>query len=195
MPDQAPEAEARAFAASFRSFLDWIHATDQTSGQRNEVAVLVADFLGPEAAAHSVVSRDLPPFEHVNLQTAIDAWSRAPAGPSRSAACCCRRTSRLRAPAARQRRADAARLRLTAPPLVDLPNGPDSTLGCLRLALLLVSDARGRYVLHGAEPERAPPGPAGRGRRACRSPRPRPSSPSLTSSAPSSTSTAATCST
>ena len=29
-------------------------------------------------------------------------------------------------------------LRLTAPALTDLPNGPGTTLGCLRLALLLV---------------------------------------------------------
>ena len=75
MPDQAPEAEARAFAVSFRSFLDWIHQGDRESGERNPVAALTADFLGPEASAHSVVSRELPPFEHVNLQTAIDAWS------------------------------------------------------------------------------------------------------------------------
>ena len=33
------------------------------------------------------------------------------------------------------------------PALVDLPNGPASTLGCLKLALLLVTDARGRYVV------------------------------------------------
>src|SRR6266702_2025696 len=77
MPDQAPEAEARAFAASFRSFLDWIHPANDED-QRNEVAVLVAGFLGPDGAAHSVVSRDLPVFEHVNLQTAIDAWSARP---------------------------------------------------------------------------------------------------------------------
>ena len=38
-------------------------------------------------------------------------------------------------------------LRLSAPPLVDLPNGPGSTLACLRLALLLVTDERGKYVL------------------------------------------------
>ena len=38
-------------------------------------------------------------------------------------------------------------LRLSAPPLVDLPNGPGSTLACLRLGLLLVSDERGRYVV------------------------------------------------
>jgi hypothetical protein len=38
-------------------------------------------------------------------------------------------------------------LRLTAPPLADLPNGPDSTLGCLRLAVLLVTDSHGRYAV------------------------------------------------
>jgi hypothetical protein len=38
-------------------------------------------------------------------------------------------------------------IRLTAPALTDLPNGPGSTLGCLRLAVLLVSDELGRYVV------------------------------------------------
>ena len=42
MPDQAPEAEARAFAVSFRSFLDWIHQGDRESGERNPVAALKA---------------------------------------------------------------------------------------------------------------------------------------------------------
>ena len=38
-------------------------------------------------------------------------------------------------------------LRLSAPSLADLPNGPGSTLACLLLAALLVEDARGRYVV------------------------------------------------
>jgi DNA polymerase III delta prime subunit len=38
-------------------------------------------------------------------------------------------------------------LRLTAPALADLPNGPGTTLGCLRLGLLLVTDQHGRYVV------------------------------------------------
>src|SRR5258708_38991591 len=38
-------------------------------------------------------------------------------------------------------------LRRTAPALADLPNGPGSTLGCLRLALLLVTDQNGHYVV------------------------------------------------
>ena len=38
-------------------------------------------------------------------------------------------------------------LRLTPPALSDLPNGPGSTLGCLKLALLLVTEPDRRYVL------------------------------------------------
>jgi hypothetical protein len=146
MPDHAPEAEARAFAASFRSFLDWIHQGDREPGERNPVAALVAEFLGPEAAAHSVVSRELPPFEHVNLQTAIDAWS-ARAG----------REVDVRGVVLPQHyrlelqdivsAESLPRIRLSAPALVDLPNGPGSTLGCLKLALLMVRDDRGGYVV------------------------------------------------
>ncbi|MGH2931051.1 MAG: hypothetical protein ACRDL8_22800, partial [Solirubrobacteraceae bacterium] len=146
MPDHATDDEARQFAASFRSFLDWVHDGDQESRERNPVAALVAGFLGPEAAAHSVVGRDLPPFEHVNLQTAIDAWSA-----------CDGRAVDVRGVLLPQHfRLDLQQIvtgdglppvRLTAPALIDLPNGPGTTLGCLRLALLLVGDDRGRYVL------------------------------------------------
>jgi hypothetical protein len=146
MPDQAPEAEARAFAASFRSFLDWIHQGDSESGGRNPVAALVADFLGPEAAAHSVVSRELPPFEHVNLQTAIDAWSVRDGRAVDVQGVLLPQHFRLELQEIVSGES-LPRIRLTAPALVDLPNGPGSTLGCLKLALLLVSDARGRYVL------------------------------------------------
>jgi ATPase family associated with various cellular activities (AAA) len=146
MPDQAPEAEARAFAVSFRSFLDWIHQGDRESGERNPVAALTADFLGPEAAAHSVVSRELPPFEHVNLQTAIDAWSARDGRAVDVQGVLLPQHFRLELQEIVSGES-LPRIRLTAPALVDLPNGPGSTLGCLKLALLLVADARGRYVL------------------------------------------------
>jgi hypothetical protein len=111
------------------------------------VVALAAGFLGPEAAAHSVVSRDLPVFEHVNLQTAINAWA-ADSG----------RSVDVRGLLLPQHHSLALQeivsgemvphgLRLIAPALVDLPDGPDSTLGCLKLALLLVTDARGRYIV------------------------------------------------
>ena len=146
MPDHAPETEAREFAAAFSAFLNWIHESDQESGKRNPVAALVADFLGREAAAHSVVSRELPPFEHVNLQTAIDAWSARAGRAVDVQGVLLPQHYRL----GLQEIVSAEAMppvRLTAPALVDLPNGPGSTLGCLKLALLLVSDARGRYVL------------------------------------------------
>jgi hypothetical protein len=145
MPDQAPDHQAREFAAAFREFLGWIHS--DAAGEDNEVTALVRDYLGPDGTDQSVVTRDLPPFEHVNLQTAIDAWS-ARAG----------RTVEVRGIALpphygglslQQLVAGEALppLRLTAPALTDLPNGPGSTLGCLRLALLLVTDASGRYIV------------------------------------------------
>ena len=146
MPDHASEAEAREFGAAFSAFLNWIHESDRESSKRNPVAAVVADFLGPEASAHSVVTRDLPPFEHVNLQTAIDAWSDRDGRAVEVQGVLLPQHYRLEL----QEIVSAESmppLRLTAPALVDLPNGPESTLGCLKLALLLVSDARGRYVL------------------------------------------------
>ena len=126
MPEHAPDHQAREFAAAFREFLDWIHSSGTEQG--NEVSVLVRDFLG-SGVHHSVVTRELPPFEHVNLQTAFDAWS-ARAG----------RSVEVRGIALpphhgglslQQLVAGEALppLRLTAPALTDLPNGPGSTLG------------------------------------------------------------------
>jgi hypothetical protein len=149
MPEQlpiAPGQQVREFAAAFRHFLDWVSLA-AGDGEDNEVSALVRDFLTGDGADHSVVSRDLPPFEHVNLQTAVNHWSARPG-----------RTVEVRGIALpphhgmitlQQLVAGRALppLRLTAPALVDLPNGPGSTLGCLRLALLLVSDDDGRYVV------------------------------------------------
>jgi len=135
MPEQAPDDSTREFAAAFRRFLDWVHST--ADREVNEVSALVREFLGPAGSQHSVVTRDLAPFEHVNLQTAINAWS-ANEG----------RTAQVRGIAIpphyggfslQQLVAGEALppLRLTAPALTDLPNGPGSTLACLRLAVLL----------------------------------------------------------
>lgn len=70
----ASDAEAREFAASCRSLLEWVHSDSAGQG-RNEVAGLVADFLGESGLDRSVVTRQLAVFEHVNLQTALNAWS------------------------------------------------------------------------------------------------------------------------
>src|SRR5262245_19813563 len=66
--------EAKAFGQAFLGFLHWVHSSDDSHGRPNEVVALIGEFLGETGSAHSVVSRALPVFEHVNLQTALDAW-------------------------------------------------------------------------------------------------------------------------
>ena len=145
MPDQAPEDQAREFATAFRGFLDWVHSA--AVRDVNEVSALVHESLGPGGVHHSVVTRELAAFEHVNVQTALNAWSARPG-----------RTVEVRGIAMPPHYGGLSLqqlvagdglppLQLTAPALADLPNGPGSTLGCLRLALLLVTDRRGRYVV------------------------------------------------
>jgi hypothetical protein len=141
------EQEATEFAAAFRSFLEWVHSDEVGARERNEVVALVADFLGAQGPAYSVVARSLPVLEHVNLQTALNSWSGQPGRtvvvhgitipPHHGAVSLQQLVTGEGIP----------RLRLSAPPLVDLPNGPGSTLACVLLAALLVTDAFGRYVV------------------------------------------------
>jgi ATPase family associated with various cellular activities (AAA) len=141
----ASESEAQEFAAAFRSFLEWVHS--DAAAERNEVVALVGDYLGEDAAGLSVVTRDLPPFEHVNLQTALNAWSSE---PGRQVAVHGFSIPPHHPPVTLQQVLTGEGmpwLRLSAPPLADLPNGPGSTLACMELALLLVEDAAGRYVI------------------------------------------------
>lgn len=140
----AGDSEAREFADAFRSFLEWIYSAP---GTRNEVVELVADFLGENAAGLSVVTRSLPAFEQVNLQTALNAWS---AEPGREVAVHGFSIPPHHPPVTLQQLLTGEglpALRLSAPALADLPNGPGSTLACLEIALLLVEDADGRYVV------------------------------------------------
>ena len=150
MSATASESEGREFARRFRSFLDWVHSGADEE-HVNEVVALVRDYLGAAGIAESVVTRELAPFEHVNLQTALDVWSlesgrtvtvRGVSVPMHHGGTSLNEivTAEVDAP-----------LRLAAPPLIDLPNGVvngvRSTLACLLRALLLVEDPRGRYVL------------------------------------------------
>ena len=142
----ASDSEAREFAAAFRSFLEWVHS-DAAERERNEVVALVVDYLGEDGSARSVVSRSLAPFEHVNMQTALNAWSREPGREVAVHGF----TIPPHHPAATLQQILTGQglpwLRLSAPALADLPNGPGSTLACLERAVLLVSDADGRYVV------------------------------------------------
>jgi hypothetical protein len=141
------ETEAREFGAAFRSFLHWVQGGHPVTAHRNEVVALIGDFLGAEGQARSVLTRTLPAFEHVNLQTALDAWSTV---PGRSVAVHGIVIPPHHGSVSLQQLVTGEAippLRLAAPPLVDLPDGPESTLACLLLAVLLVEDAQGRYVV------------------------------------------------
>jgi hypothetical protein len=137
--------EAREIAAALRRFLEWLHGPEAGSAMQTEVARLVRDHLGDAADGTSVVGRGFPSFDHVNLQVAVDAWSAEPgrrvvvqglARPPHYGPVDLAGLLHGGAPA-----------RLTAPELVDLPVGPDRTLACHVLALLLVEDDLGRYVV------------------------------------------------
>lgn len=143
----ATDHEARSFAASFRAFLEWVHSDAAQADRSNEVVRLVRDWLGSAGLAHSVVRRDLPPFEHANLQVALDAWS---AQTTRGVQVRGLAQPRHFGPLSLQMLLHGDGLpsvRLSAPDLIDLPTGPDRTLACLRLGVLLVEDSRGRCVL------------------------------------------------
>jgi ATPase family associated with various cellular activities (AAA) len=143
--DRLDADQAREFAAAFRSFLEWVHRGDPAG--RHEVVALIRDFLGPEGGRQSVVSRDLSPFEHVNVQVALDSWS---AQPGRTVAVHGFSVPPHYGAFSLQQLLSGEGLppmSLSAPALVDLPDGPGSTRACLRLALLLIEDAAGRYVL------------------------------------------------
>ena len=142
-----PSFDPEQFGAAFYEFLRWAQEEFAWSGERSEVSVLVRDFLGEGALEESVVTKGLPAFEHVNLQTALDAWCSE---PGREVAVHGISLPPHHGPVELQQlmMAEGMRhVRLSAPALIDLANGPGTTLACLRFAALLVTDARGRYVV------------------------------------------------
>jgi cell division protease FtsH len=151
-PAHAGEDEAREFARAYRSFLTWVHNED-VDGSRNPVVTLLRDHLG-DGVDRSVVGNELPVFEHVNLQVALDEWSTA-AGRT-VAVHGLGLPPHYEQPMLQQLlQGDAlGPVRLSAPELVDLPSGPDRTTACLRRGLLLVDDARGTYVVMVRGPDR-----------------------------------------
>jgi cell division protease FtsH len=152
--ERATPQQAREFAQAFRAFLEWVH--HEQSGPRPPVVDLLAAHLG-SGVEQSVVATALPPFEHANLQVALDAWL---AEPGRSHV-----VHGLALPPhyggiglQQLMHGDVPPLRLSAPDLVDRPVGPDRTLGCFGLALVLVDDELGRYVVFVRGPSMHEPG-------------------------------------
>ena len=71
----ADQESIRSFADAFRGLLEWVSHGAPGSTSDNEVVALVREHLGEDGRAASVVGRDVPLFEQVNLQVALDAWT------------------------------------------------------------------------------------------------------------------------
>ena len=118
----------------------------------------MAAHLGERRRTTSVVVREVPPFEQVNLQVALDAWIAA---PGREVAVHGLALNEQYGPTGLQDIVHGevnGPLGLSAPDVVDLPTGPDRTQACWRRALLLVQDERGAYVVLLRGPQRHEPG-------------------------------------
>ena len=147
MTTASPDPQSvQSFAESFRGLLEWAQRGAPTPSD-DEVGALVRGHLGESGRAASVVGRDVPLFEQVNLQVALDAWTVEPG-----------RTVHVHGVALPENWGPVGLqdlvhgtlgppVRLSAPDFDDLPSGPDRTHAVWRTALLLVQDARGTYVL------------------------------------------------
>ncbi len=150
----ASEQESRRLADAIAGLVEWANAGRQSPGT-DQLVTLLREHVGGDWAEVLVVARELPPFEHVNLQVALTAWMAEPG-----------RTVQVHgfsmpphyvAPTLQQLLAGEGLppTRPSAPDLVDLPSGPGGqTTACFQNALLLVDDEIGRYVLLVRGPER-----------------------------------------
>ena len=154
MDERATPDQARELAAALRALLDWVHHED--SGRRQPVVDLLAAHLGG-GTEESVVATSLPPFEHANLQVALDAWLAEP-GRSHVAHGLALPPHFAEVGLHQLLHGEVPPLRLSAPDLVDRPVAPDRTLACFGLALLLVDDDLGRYVVFVRGPSMHEPG-------------------------------------
>jgi len=153
----ADEHQARDFARALQELMTWLNVAGARDVS-NEVVALVRGHLGTDGLERSVVGRQLPVFEQVNLQVALNAWV---AQPGRQVVTHGLALPQHYGPVGLQSLLHGDGLppvRLSAPDLVDLASGPDRTVACWRTALLLVQDERGAYVLfvRGPEPHAEP---------------------------------------
>jgi hypothetical protein len=157
--DPSPDARsAREFAAAFHGLVEWASRHVRDSFDSNEAVRVVRDHLGERGRETSVVARALPPYEQVNLQVALDAWTTEPNRTVAVHGLAMPRHFGLVGLHELLHGDGLPPVRLSTPDLDDLPSGPDATIACWRSALLLVQDARGPYVLlaRGPQPHEDP---------------------------------------
>ena len=151
-PGREDENEAREFAKSYRAFLEWVHRQPD-AGTDHPLVTLVRDHLS-DRADRSVVGNEMPVFEHVNLQVALDAWMTEPGRSVQVHGVAL--PPHYESPTLQQivYGQHLGPVGVGTPDLVDLPSGPGRTTACLRRAVLLVEDGRGAYVVMVAGPDR-----------------------------------------
>ena len=151
--DRATPEESRRIAKALLDFLSWAHVVGDESS-RNPAVRLVQDHLGAAGRTQPVVGNELPVFEQVNLQVALDSWSGETG--RQVAVHGITLPPHYESPSLQQlvHGDGLGPVRTSAPDLVDLASGPGRTTACLRRALLLVSDARGSYVVMVRGPDR-----------------------------------------
>ena len=150
----ADEQQATEFGEVFRAFLTWV--TQDVDRYQHPITTLLRGHLG-EGTEQSVLTVGLPALEHVNLQVALEAWL---AEDGRSCV-----VQGLAVPEhfggvglhQLLHGEQLHQFRLSAPEVVDLAAGRDRTLACWTGVLLLVSDARGQYVVFVRGPSRHEP--------------------------------------
>ena len=140
------DARMQQLASDISALVEWANVREHADDERDKVRRLLEDWLG-EGAAESVIGRDLPGMELVNLQVAINTWSVSPG-----------RTVDVRGVYVPRNYGGAdlmslmsghgAPARLVAPAMTDLPDGYGSTLACYERVFLLVRDARGSYAVY-----------------------------------------------
>lgn len=136
------------------AFLHWAHQNGATGDQRGEVAAALTGHVGPSIAG-SVVAREIPQMELVNLQVALEAWIAEED-----------RTVDVRGLFVPRNYSDPDLVGLAmgqgppvsfiAPPVADLPDGPASTRACWTRCLLLVTEGTTPYALLLYTPEHEP---------------------------------------
>ncbi|WP_255472612.1 AAA family ATPase [Quadrisphaera setariae] len=138
--------ERLALARAVTGLLDW---AQETTAQRVPALVTrLREHLGEGAADATVVSREFAVFDRVNLQLALEAWAAEPGRSVEVVGYTIPPHFGTVDVAQMLQGTHLPPLRVTSPPVDDLPSGPTSTTAVWRAVLLLVTDPRGRHALH-----------------------------------------------
>ncbi|WP_211319671.1 AAA family ATPase [Quadrisphaera granulorum] len=143
---RTPDDDRLALARAVTGLLEW--AQETTAERIPPLVTKIRDHLGEGAVDAGVLSREFAVFDRVNLQLALDAWSAEHGRSVEVVGYTIPPHFGTVDVAQMLQGSHLPPLRVTKPPVDDLPSGPTSTTAVWRAVLLLVEDHRGRHVLH-----------------------------------------------